>query len=87
MENNSRTTFILPSKYGDTSYKTVVISTSSSLSENLKYKDKVINGTTNYHVQIDSAIERLAQWFLSMSSMSNKKLQKWRRISCILCSA
>lgn len=76
MENNSRTTFILPSKYGDTSYKTVVISTSSSLSENLKYKDKVINGTTNYHVQIDSAIERLAQWFLSMSSMSNKKLQK-----------
>lgn len=76
MENNSRTTFILPSKYGDTSYKTVVISTSSSLSENLKYKDKVINDTTNYHVQIDSAIERLAQWFLSMSSMSNKKLQK-----------
>lgn len=76
MENNSKTTFILPSKYGDTSYKTVVISTSSSLSENLKYKDKVINDTTNYHIQIDSAIERLAQWFLSMSSMSNKKLQK-----------
>lgn len=76
MENNSRTNFILPSKYGDTSCKTVAISTSSSLSENLKYKDKVINDTTNHHVQIDSAIERLAQWFLSMSSMSNKKLQK-----------
>ena len=50
--------------------------TSSSLIDNLKYNDMTINDTTNFHIRIDSAIERLAQWFLSMSSMSNKKLQK-----------
>ena len=76
MENNSKTNFILPSKYVETSCKTVVTTISSSLVENLKYKDTTINDTTNLHIRIDSAIERLAQWFLSVSSMSNKKLQK-----------
>ena len=75
MENNSKTNFILPSKYVETSCKTVVTTISSSLVENLKYKDTTINDTTNLHIRID-AIERLAQWFLSVSSMSNKKLQK-----------
>ena len=76
MENNSKTNFIFPSKYVETSCKTVVTTISSSLVENLKYKDTTINDTTNLHIRIDSAIERLAQWFLSVSSMSNKKLQK-----------
>ena len=76
MENNSKTNFILPSKYVETSCKTVVTTISSSLVENLKYKDTTINDTTNLHIRIDSAIERLARWFLSVSSMSNKKLQK-----------
>ena len=76
MENNSRTSFILPSKYVETSCKAMATATSSSLIDNLKYNDMTINDTTNFHIRIDSAIERLAQWFLSMSSMSNKKLQK-----------
>ena len=76
MENNSKTNFILPSKYVQTSHKATVTTTSSSLVKKLKYKDLTINDTTNFHIRIDSTLERVAQWFLSMSSMSNKKLQK-----------
>ena len=76
MESNSKINFILPSKYGDTSYKATATITSSSLVKESKYKGLTMNDTTNSHIQIDSTLERLAQWFLSMSSMSNKKLQK-----------
>ena len=50
MENNSRTSFILPSKYVETSCKAMATATSSSLIDNLKYNDMTINDTTNFHI-------------------------------------
>ena len=76
MESNSKINFVLPSKYEDTLHKATQTVPSSSLCKESMYKKLTVNDTTNYYIQIDSTLERLAQWFLSMSSMSNKKLQK-----------
>lgn len=57
-----------------TTFTKQVLSSSTIMSSN--YGNISQNVTLNQQVQIDSTIERVAQWFLSMSSMSNKKLQK-----------
>ncbi len=76
MGNTSKTDFFVPGKYEETSCKAIKTISSSSLVKSTKYEDRTMNAATNVHKRIDSALERLAQWFLSMSSMSNKKLQK-----------
>ena len=47
-----------------------------SKSHNFQYKNVEQNTICNGHPQLTSAIELVAEWFLSMASMSNKKLQK-----------
>lgn len=76
MKSNSKIKFYMPTKYEDTTYKAIETVTSSSLVKEVKYKEIAKSEITNSFVQIDSTLERVAKWFLGMSSMSNKKLQK-----------
>lgn len=70
------TNFSMPTAYRDTYGGFADWRTSSTLAQNSRYSKTSTEVVANVEAQIDSTIERTAQWFLSMSSMSNKKLQK-----------
>lgn len=49
---------------------------STTMSKGFQYEEISLSVVENREKQIDSTIERISKWFLSMSPMSNKKLQK-----------
>lgn len=76
MENKSRANFTFSCKYVETSNKATAAKVTASLAKKSNYENLAMRDTTNYNASFDSTLEHLAQWFLSKSSMSNKKLQK-----------
>lgn len=88
MEKNSTTKIFLPnaiqqtdsSVTGSVSYAFGQNSRYSNLSLEVDSKLRVHTESANHvsmaNVYVDSTIERVSQWFLSLASMSNKKLQK-----------
>ena len=88
MEKNSTQTIFFPnaiqqtdsSMSGTVSYAFGQNSRYSNLSLDVDSSPRVHTESTNHisstRVYVDSTIERVAQWFLSLASMSNKKLQK-----------
>ena len=62
--------------YENTSASFVKPFSSVSMPGSSNYGIVISGASQNQQIQINSAIERVAQWFLSMSPMSNKKLQK-----------
>lgn len=88
MEKNSTTKIYFPNAIqqtdssitGSVSYAFGQNSRYSNLSLDVDSKPRVHTESTNHisttKVYVDSTIERVSQWFLSLASMSNKKLQK-----------
>lgn len=76
MHVNSTTKIYFPANYKDTNTAILNPLLSTSIVKNSKYANISLNITDNHELQIESTIERVAQWFLSISPMSNKKLQK-----------
>lgn len=89
MEKNSTTRYYFPNNIKDTHSAIVNPHSSCAFVQNSRYKNLSSEIVFNKQVHLappdvaenqkeylDSPIERVAQWFLSRSSMSNKKLQK-----------
>lgn len=89
MENNSIRRIYFPNNIQDTSSTIMNPLSSYAFVQNSRYKDlssenipnrkvhiDALEVVSDKKVYIDSPIERVSQWFLSRSSMSNKKLQK-----------
>ncbi len=89
MENNSTRRIYFPNNIQDTSSTIMNPLSSYAFVQNSRYKDlssenipnrkvhiDALEVVSDKKVYIDSPIERVSQWFLSRSSMSNKKLQK-----------
>jgi uncharacterized phage-associated protein len=88
MEKNSTTKIYFPNVMQQTD-TSATVSVSYAFGQNSRYsklsldvdsKPRVHTESANRlsatNVYVDSTIERVAQWFLSLASMSNKKLQK-----------
>ena len=67
---------IFQNKYSETAFKVLTVPSSATTTEKLKYTNTVTDTSNATNFQVDSAIEKMAQWFLNKTSMSNKKLQK-----------
>lgn len=75
MKNDSISKIYLPNDSQNTLAPTVQPHSSTVVGNNSYYKN-ISTGVNINHSQMDSTIERVAQWFLNISAMSNKKLQK-----------
>lgn len=76
MNINSKSSFLLPSEYKETSINGTRQLLSTSLISHKSYMTNVSDNYSLYHRRIDTTIERVADWLLNQSPMTNKKLQK-----------